>query len=58
MSGSQPMVAPMHPLDPLTRTEIETAIDVVRCQKELRPDGIFDRNPTLDVSPPAAHCES
>ncbi len=25
---------------------------------ELRPDGFFDRNPTLDVPPPAAHCES
>jgi primary-amine oxidase len=23
---------------------------------ELRPDGFFDRNPTLDVPPPAAHC--
>jgi primary-amine oxidase len=24
---------------------------------ELRPDGFFDRNPTLDVPPPAVHCE-
>lgn len=23
---------------------------------ELRPDGFFDRNPTLDVPPPAPHC--
>jgi primary-amine oxidase len=22
----------------------------------LKPDGFFDRNPSLDVAPPAAHC--
>jgi primary-amine oxidase len=31
---------------------------VARCGFVLKPTGFFDRNPTLDVPPRAAHCSS
>jgi primary-amine oxidase len=40
----------------IPRLEDWPVMPVVRCGFELRPVGFFDRNPALDVPPPAAHC--
>src|SRR5262249_3267486 len=41
----------------LPRPEDWPVMPVARCGFVLKPTGFFDRNPTLDVAPPAAHCE-
>ena len=38
------------------RPEDWPVMPVARCGFMLKPTGFFDRNPTLDVPPPAAHC--
>jgi len=38
------------------RPEDWPVMPVARCGFVLKPTGFFDRNPTLDVAPPAAHC--
>src|SRR6266702_348414 len=38
------------------RPEDWPVMPVARCGFVLKPTGFFDRNPTLDVPPPAAHC--
>jgi primary-amine oxidase len=38
------------------RLEDWPVMPVVRCGFALRPVGFFDRNPGLDVPPPATHC--
>ncbi|HEX6522551.1 MAG TPA: primary-amine oxidase [Streptosporangiaceae bacterium] len=39
------------------RPEDWPVMPVARCGFTLKPAGFFDRNPTLDVPPPAAHCQ-
>ncbi len=39
------------------RLEDWPVMPVVRCGFQLRPVGFFDRNPGLDVPPPARHCD-
>jgi len=39
------------------RLEDWPVMPVARCGFTLKPAGFFDRNPTLDVPPPAAHCQ-
>jgi primary-amine oxidase len=38
------------------RLEDWPVMPVARCGFTLKPTGFFDRNPTLDVPPPASHC--
>jgi primary-amine oxidase len=38
------------------RPEDWPVMPVARCGFVLKPSGFFDRNPTLDVPPPAGHC--
>jgi primary-amine oxidase len=38
------------------RPEDWPVMPVARCGFSLKPTGFFDRNPTLDVPPPAPHC--
>jgi primary-amine oxidase len=38
------------------RLEDWPVMPVARCGFVLKPTGFYDRNPTLDVAPPAAHC--
>jgi primary-amine oxidase len=38
------------------RPEDWPVMPVARCGFVLKPTGFFDRNPTLDVAPPATHC--
>ena len=38
------------------RPEDWPVMPVTRCGFTLKPTGFFDRNPTLDVPPPAGHC--
>jgi primary-amine oxidase len=38
------------------RLEDWPVMPVARCGFTLKPTGFFDRNPTLDVPPPAGHC--
>jgi primary-amine oxidase len=38
------------------RPEDWPVMPVARCGFVLKPTGFFDRNPTLDVPPPASHC--
>ncbi len=38
------------------RLEDWPVMPVARCGFVLKPTGFFDRNPTLDVPPPASHC--
>lgn len=38
------------------RPEDWPVMPVARCGFVLKPTGFFDRNPTLDVPPPAGHC--
>jgi primary-amine oxidase len=38
------------------RPEEWPVMPVARCGFTLKPTGFFDRNPTLDVPPPAGHC--
>jgi primary-amine oxidase len=38
------------------RPEDWPVMPVTRCGFTLKPTGFFDRNPTLDVPPPASHC--
>jgi primary-amine oxidase len=38
------------------RPEDWPVMPVARCGFVLKPTGFFDRNPTLDVPPPARHC--
>jgi primary-amine oxidase len=38
------------------RPEDWPVMPVARCGFTLKPTGFFDRNPTLDVPPPASHC--
>ena len=40
------------------RPEDWPVMPVARCGFVLKPTGFFDRNPTLDVPPPAAHCSA
>jgi primary-amine oxidase len=40
------------------RPEDWPVMPVTRCGFTLKPTGFFDRNPTLDVPPPASHCHS
>ena len=40
------------------RPEDWPVMPVARCGFTLKPAGFFDRNPTLDVPPPASHCRS
>jgi primary-amine oxidase len=40
------------------RPEDWPVMPVARCGFTLKPAGFFDRNPTLDVPPPAGHCGS
>jgi primary-amine oxidase len=40
------------------RLEDWPVMPVARCGFTLKPTGFFGRNPTLDVPPPAAHCQS
>jgi primary-amine oxidase len=40
------------------RLEDWPVMPVARCGFTLKPAGFFDRNPTLDVPPPAGHCSS
>lgn len=42
----------------IPRLEDWPVMPVVKVGFALRPEGFFDRNPTLNVPPPAAHCES
>ncbi len=39
------------------RPEDWPVMPVARCGFVLKPSGFFDRNPTLDVPPPAGHCQ-
>jgi primary-amine oxidase len=39
------------------RPEDWPVMPVARCGFVLKPTGFFDRNPTLDVPPPARHCQ-
>jgi primary-amine oxidase len=39
------------------RPEDWPVMPVARCGFVLKPTGFFDRNPTLDVPPPATHCQ-
>ena len=39
------------------RPEDWPVMPVARCGFTLKPTGFFDRNPTLDVPPPARHCQ-
>jgi primary-amine oxidase len=40
------------------RPEDWPVMPVARCGFTLKPTGFFDRNPTLDVPPPAPHCSA
>jgi primary-amine oxidase len=40
------------------RLEDWPVMPVARCGFTLKPTGFFDRNPTLDVPPPASHCSA
>ena len=40
------------------RPEDWPVMPVARCGFVLKPTGFFDRNPTLDVPPPASHCSA
>jgi primary-amine oxidase len=40
------------------RLEDWPVMPVARCGFVLKPTGFFDRNPTLDVPPPASHCHA
>jgi primary-amine oxidase len=40
------------------RPEDWPVMPVARCGFTLKPSGFFDRNPALDVPPPASHCGS
>ena len=40
------------------RPEDWPVMPVARCGFVLKPTGFFDRNPTLDVPPPARHCSA
>ena len=40
----------------IPRPEDWPVMPVARCGFVLKPTGFFDRNPTLDVPPPAGHC--
>ena len=40
------------------RPEDWPVMPVARCGFVLKPTGFFDRNPTLDVPPPAGHCSA
>ena len=40
------------------RPEDWPVMPVARCGFVLKPTGFFDRNPTLDVPPPAGHCST
>ena len=40
------------------RLEDWPVMPVARCGFVLKPTGFFDRNPTLDVPPPASHCSA
>ncbi len=40
------------------RPEDWPVMPVARCGFTLKPTGFFDRNPTLDVPPPAGHCSA
>jgi len=42
----------------IPRPEDWPVMPVARCGFVLKPTGFFDRNPTLDVAPPADHCSS
>ena len=49
-----------HPFGPthVPRPEDWPVMPVARCGFVLKPTGFFDRNPTLDVPPPARHCST
>ena len=40
----------------IPRPEDWPVMPVAHCGFVLKPTGFYDRNPTLDVAPPASHC--
>ena len=59
-TSTAPTSSSWHTFGPthVPRPEDWPVMPVARCGFVLKPTGFFDRNPTLDVPPPARHCSA